>query len=80
VFPTHSKPGAVGLGSGGLARLLPLAPAPVYALGGVTASNFEVCLEAGCAGVAAIRGLRGETGLRLLDAVREWERARARQG
>jgi thiamine-phosphate diphosphorylase len=67
VFATRSKPGAHPLGLERLAALAAAAPAPVYALGGVTAGRAADCLRAGCAGVAAIRGLLGADGLRLLD-------------
>ncbi len=66
VFTTASKPGARPLGTEGLAALLPFAPAPVYALGGIGAGSVAACLETGAAGVAAIRGLLGPDGERLL--------------
>jgi thiamine-phosphate diphosphorylase len=72
VHATRSKPGAAPLGIAGLTALLRVAPAPVYALGGITADNFAPCLCAGCAGVAAVRALRGAEGIRLLRAAREW--------
>lgn len=72
VFPTASKPGATTLGEPGLSALLRVAPAPGYALGGVTWKNAAAVLDAGAAGVAAIRGLRGDDGLRLLRTVEEW--------
>jgi thiamine-phosphate diphosphorylase len=77
VHATRSKPGAPPLGLHALAALAARAPAPVYALGGVTEATFAGCLEAGAAGVAAIRGLRGESGLRLLRAAHRW---RSREG
>lgn len=69
VFPTPSKPGAAGLGPEGLAALVRSARAPVYALGGITRENAGAALAAGAIGVAAIRGLQGEDGPRLLRAV-----------
>jgi thiamine-phosphate diphosphorylase len=66
VFTTASKPLAHPLGTEGLAALVPFAPAPVYALGGIEVESVADCLEAGAAGVAAIRGLLGPDGERLL--------------
>jgi thiamine-phosphate pyrophosphorylase len=66
VFATKSKPGASPLGTAELERLAALAPAPVVALGGVTASTAAACFAAGAAGVAAIRGFAGGDGERLI--------------
>lgn len=70
VFATPSKPDLPGLGLDRLAELVRSAPAPAYGLGGITWRSATSVLSAGAAGVAAIRGLRGEDGVRLLDTVR----------
>ncbi|MGQ0722644.1 MAG: thiamine phosphate synthase [Candidatus Eiseniibacteriota bacterium] len=72
VHATRSKPAARPLGLHGFAALAGGAPAPVYALGGITEASFAACLDAGAAGVAAIRGLQGESGIRLLRATNRW--------
>jgi thiamine-phosphate pyrophosphorylase len=73
VFATASKPSARPLGTEGLADLVPFAPAPLYALGGVKTGSVAACLEAGAAGVAAIRGLLGPQGERLLAEALAWD-------
>jgi thiamine-phosphate diphosphorylase len=62
VFPTVSKPAAIGIGLGGLAALAERSKVPVYALGGITANRDAPCRAAGAAGVAAVRGLLGPGG------------------
>lgn len=55
VFPPRSK--ATGLeprGIEGLAQAVRAARIPVLALGGITATNAEDCVQAGAAGIAAI--------------------------
>lgn len=55
VFPTVSKPGyGPPLGLSGLDELCRRTRVPVYALGGVTASNAAACRMAGAAGVAVM--------------------------
>jgi thiamine-phosphate diphosphorylase len=70
VFPTESKPGARGLGLERFAALVRVAPAPVYALGGVTAARYAACLEAGAVGVAVIRAAWEDSSNALLRAAR----------
>ncbi len=60
VFPTPSKAAygdPVGLES--LERAVQSAGVPVFALGGIDQSNYESCLKAGAAGIAAIRLFQG---------------------
>ena len=55
VFPPRSK--ATGLeprGIGGLAQAARAVNIPVLALGGITETNAEACVQAGAAGIAAI--------------------------
>jgi thiamine-phosphate pyrophosphorylase len=55
VFPPRSK--ATGLeprGIEGLAQAVDAVSIPVLALGGITATNAEDCIQAGAAGIAAI--------------------------
>jgi thiamine-phosphate pyrophosphorylase len=55
VFLTASKPGygpALGLAS--LAQIVAEAPGPVVALGGITAENAALCLNAGARGLAVM--------------------------
>lgn len=70
VFAVPSK-GAHPLGLEGFADLAAQSSSPAYALGGVDASNVRACLDAGAAGIAAIRslwGAGGETLIRMLLA------------
>ena len=55
VFLTASKPGyGPALGLDGLARIVAEAPGPVVALGGITAQNATLCLNAGARGLAVM--------------------------
>lgn len=77
VFPTRSKPGAAPLGTAGLSRLAAASEAPVHALGGIEPDRATACLEAGAAGVAAIRGLLEGDGAELIRRVHAWRDRRA---
>jgi len=56
VFPSRSKPpGSPVAGLEGLAAAVRAGPAPVLAIGGVSAVNAAACRHAGAAGIAAIR-------------------------
>ncbi|MDE2477707.1 MAG: thiamine phosphate synthase [Betaproteobacteria bacterium] len=57
VLPTSSHPGAPGLGWARLGELCRGTRLPVYALGGLGPGHLALALDAGAAGVAAIRGL-----------------------
>lgn len=57
VLPTHSHPGAPVLGWKGFAALASDAGLPVYAIGGMRATDMQRAREAGGYGVAAIRDL-----------------------
>lgn len=59
VFATESHPAARPLGPRRLAALAAAAPVPVYALGGITASNGARLGPAGAAGIAGIGGIVG---------------------
>ncbi len=59
VFATESHPGVRPLGALRLAALAAAAPVPVYALGGITASNAARLAPAGAAGIAGIGGVVG---------------------
>jgi len=53
VFVTASKPGyGPALGLDGLARVIAAARGPVVALGGISAENASLCLDAGARGIA----------------------------
>ena len=54
VFPTASHLNRPHLGVSGLAALAHTIPAPVYALGGITARNSSQILGTGAAGIAGI--------------------------
>jgi 8-oxo-dGTP diphosphatase len=55
VRPTASHPGAPGLGFDGFAREVAATPIPVYALGGLDASDLGAAEAAGAHGVASMR-------------------------
>ena len=55
LFETPSKPGVHPLGLDLFQAICRSVLIPVFALGGVTASNAEACIRAGAAGVAGIR-------------------------
>jgi thiamine-phosphate pyrophosphorylase len=61
VFEKVTEPARRGQGLGALRSAVNVAnPAPVLALGGVTEKNAAACVQAGAAGVAAIRLFLGE--------------------
>lgn len=68
VFSVPAK-NARPLGLEGFAELAARSSSPAYALGGVNASNAAACLEAGAAGIAAIRSLWGAGGEDLIRAL-----------
>ena len=68
VFSVPSK-NARPLGLEGFAELASQSFSPAYALGGVNPSNAAACLEAGAAGIAAIRSLWGAGGEDLIRTV-----------
>jgi len=81
VFPTASKPGGAALGLERLAALCAAAPAPVYAVGGVTAERLADCLAAGAVGVAAIRACWDDATHALVRAgTASGEKSRGRPG
>lgn len=57
VAETVTHPGAVPLGWARVATLVAAANFPVYALGGQSPATLAAALDAGCQGIAAIRGL-----------------------
>ena len=57
-------------------QLVELAPAPAYALGGVTGENLLECVQAGAVGAAAIRALLESQG----DDLVRWARRCEQQG
>jgi thiamine-phosphate pyrophosphorylase len=55
VFLTASKPGyGPALGLAGLGRIVAAVPGPVVALGGITAQNAALCVNAGARGLAVM--------------------------
>lgn len=54
LFPTASKPGAIGGGLELLTEVCAAVSVPVFALGGVTIANVQHCIAAGAYGVAGI--------------------------
>jgi thiamine-phosphate pyrophosphorylase len=61
IFRTESHPKARPLGVEALSQAARTAgKMPVFALGGVNTENAASCIEAGAAGVAAIRGFLSE--------------------
>jgi thiamine-phosphate pyrophosphorylase len=55
IFPAISKPAGPPVGIEGLREAVrSVARLPIYALGGITAQNAELCIQAGAAGVAGI--------------------------
>lgn len=69
VFEKAAPPGVIpGVGLAALSEAVRAAqPGPVLALGGVTAHNAIQCIEAGAAGIAAIRLFMGEDWKPLTD-------------
>ena len=58
IFSTTSKPDQCGLGVAALEAFCDaLAPAPVFALGGIVPSRVAACLKAGAHGVAVLSGI-----------------------
>ncbi len=56
VLPTPSHPGAPTLGWEGFARAVERTRVPVYALGGLRATDLAAAIDAGAHGVAMLRG------------------------
>jgi 8-oxo-dGTP diphosphatase len=56
VLPTPTHPGAVGLGWEPFAALVKDSPLPVYALGGLRASDLETAWRRGAHGISMMRG------------------------
>lgn len=56
VLPTESHPGEPTLGWQAFSQLAAQSPIPVYALGGVTATDLDVARKNGAHGIAMLRG------------------------
>ena len=56
VLPTLSHPDAPVLGWDALAAQIAVSPAPTYGLGGLSPGDLDRARQAGCHGVAGIRG------------------------
>lgn len=54
IFETQSHPGAAPAGLEALREVCAAVEVPVFAIGGVTAQNARLCLEAGAHGIAVI--------------------------
>lgn len=57
VFATSSKPGLPPLGLDGLTAIVASSPAPVLAIGGITADHIPAVIAAGAHGVAVISAI-----------------------
>ena len=57
VFPTASHPGQTPAGVEKLREVCTATALPVFAVGGITATNAHACREAGAHGVAVIRAI-----------------------
>lgn len=55
VFETPSHPGRQGQGVAALEAACAASRVPVFAIGGINKANLATCLDAGAAGIAAIR-------------------------
>jgi thiamine-phosphate pyrophosphorylase len=57
IFPTLSKPDLPPRGLDFLREVCNAVNIPVYAIGGITSENAELCIKAGATGICAIRQL-----------------------
>lgn len=57
VFETDCKKGLPGRGLEALMRVCQTVSIPVYAIGGISPQNMELCFDAGAAGVCMMSGL-----------------------
>lgn len=71
--PVFEKRNAPGMQPAGLAQLREACRAkiPILALGGVTVQNAKQCLEAGAAGIAAIRLFQENDAAKIVQALRQ---------
>jgi thiamine-phosphate diphosphorylase len=69
VFATASHPDTAPVGLEALAAIARSVPVPVFAVGGIDATNAARCLDAGATGVAVISGIWGSQNA--LSATRE---------
>lgn len=59
VWPTRTKPEAVGIGLEGVRAIADATSLPVVGIGGITAANARLVIEAGAIGVAVIAAVAG---------------------
>jgi thiamine-phosphate pyrophosphorylase len=61
VFPTTTHPGLPPRGLDQLAAIVAAVDVPVLAIGGITVDNLERVVATGCAGIAVISAILGDT-------------------